>query len=71
PDINPIENAWAELKRRITKMDPRPQTLTQLWDALNDIWYSDDFNEYAKHLYISFPHCIQKLLENNGHWLKY
>lgn len=71
PDINPIENAWAELERRVQKMNQPPRTLNQLWTALEQVWYSASFDEYVKKLYASFPHRIQGLLDNNGRWLKY
>ncbi|KAJ3780542.1 hypothetical protein GGU10DRAFT_232322, partial [Lentinula aff. detonsa] len=61
PDINPIENAWAELERRLHKVHPAPRSLTQLWTAIETIWYSAEFNEYVIHLYASFPRRIQGL----------
>jgi len=71
PDISPIENAWAELDRRLEKMNPVPRSQTQLWAALESIWYSADFNNYVRKLYAAFPNRIQMLLANQGRWLKY
>lgn len=71
PDVNPIENAWAELERYIQIMNPHPSSIDQLWCALQDVWNSEEFNSYVKKVYASFPHHIQGLLEKNGRWLKY
>ena len=35
PDLNPIENLWTYLERKLEKL---PRTLSQLWDTLNDLW---------------------------------
>ncbi|KAJ3834367.1 hypothetical protein F5878DRAFT_361920, partial [Lentinula raphanica] len=62
---------WAELKRRIQKLNPPPRTTDQLWEHVQEIWYSEDFGEYVRHLYMMFPHRIQGLLDKKGRWLKY
>ena len=71
PDLNCIENAWAELERRVTQRNPRPVTEDQLWAALQYEWYSPSFDRYVKRLYASIPHRIQSLLDSQGWWTKY
>ena len=71
PDISPIENAWAELECCMERHNPLPKTINQLWALMQEIWNSEDFNDYVRHLFVAFPHRIQGLLEKKGHWLKY
>lgn len=72
PDINIIENGWAELAKRINHRDPQPQTSDELWEMLVEEWESKSFHQYAvRSLYPSFPDRIQALLGNNGKHTKY
>ena len=71
PDLTCIENAWAELERRVTRRIPRPSTEHQLWLALQAEWYSRSFDMYVKRLYASVPDRIQALLDSGGRWTKY
>ena len=38
PDINPIENIWGEMTRRINAMDHLPSNIAELRQALLDVW---------------------------------
>lgn len=38
PDLNCIEHAWAEVKRRLRQYDPRPRTVDELWEAAQIVW---------------------------------
>ncbi|TXT04334.1 hypothetical protein VHUM_04221 [Vanrija humicola] len=38
PDLNCIEHAWAELKRRLNLIEPCPGTKDQLWEAAQRVW---------------------------------
>jgi hypothetical protein len=73
PDLSPIENVWAELKRCVKCLPQYAaiQTADRLFDALNEVWTSDSFKEYVISLYKSFPRRLQKLKENNFMWIDY
>lgn len=72
PDINIIEHAWAELVQRIKNHYPQPQTNDELWQAIQEEWYSPSFNHYiVNSLYPSFPCCVQALLDSEGRHTKY
>jgi hypothetical protein len=73
PDLSPIENAWAELKRW-AKRHPRYMDLStaeEFFELLSEIWESHSFHEYVIHLYQSFPHRLREMKENNFLWTKY
>lgn len=63
PDLNPIENLWDELKKKLggqyfTNRD-------QLWEAVQKEWHSIPLGTCQK-LVDSMPLPIQKVLDNNG-----
>jgi hypothetical protein len=72
PDLSPIENCWAELDRvRISPEYGNIQTSDQLFNALTAIWGSEDFQEYTRKVYMSFPRRLVALRENNFSWVDY
>ncbi|TXT12784.1 hypothetical protein VHUM_01185 [Vanrija humicola] len=38
PDLNPIEHAWAELKRLIALEQPPPHNIEELWEVAQRVW---------------------------------
>lgn len=38
PDLNPIENCWALMKRKLSHMSPRPTTIDGMFAVAKDIW---------------------------------
>ena len=67
PDLNPIENVWRILKQKLRNRNPHGGwNLTQLKEALMDIWNNEitveDFNKYID----SMPQRIRKVLARRG-----
>lgn len=67
PDLNPIENVWRVLKQRLRNRNPHGGwTLTELKEALVDIWNNEitveDFNKFID----SMPQRIHKVLVRKG-----
>ena len=67
PDMNPVENVWAELVRRIRNNPTNPH---QLWENVYNAFLELDQN-YFNNLIISMPRRIRKVVEAQGHWTKY
>lgn len=38
PDLNPIENLWAHLKRRLESFDSPPESMYDLWSRMEAEW---------------------------------
>jgi transposase len=36
PDLNPIENLWQQLKKRLTGYDEIPRGMRELWERVQD-----------------------------------
>lgn len=68
PDLNPIENVWAEMERRTA--DRRPQTADELWNLVVETFYALE-RDYIRNLIRSMPNRIQKVIEAEGAWTKY
>jgi hypothetical protein len=68
PDLNPIENVWAILKKKVSRW--KITTASQLKGAVTREWnlLSDD---YARELAESCPTRVQCVIDNNGGPTKY
>lgn len=64
PDLNPIENLWADLKKRVEKRNAN--TVKELEAAVKLEWAATDKDLCTK-LVASMPHRIALLLEYGGH----
>ncbi len=54
PDLNPIENLWDVVERKIYIMDVQPTNLQQLRDAIMTIWTKIS-EDCFQHLFESMP----------------
>ena len=70
PDLNPIENLWDELERKVRKHKPLPKNKDDLWRILQEEWLNLDENIY-KNLVDSMPRRIAAVIENKGCPTKY
>ena len=72
PNLNSIENVWAELKRTLTSSwcyAVRPTTKGQLWDSVLRAW--EDLatdTDYFNALYDSMPNRINATVDAEGFW---
>ena len=69
PDLNPIENLWAILKRKLSIKVIRNKR--QLIENAIKVWSHEISSEFAKSLADSMPERIKKCLENKGYPTKY
>lgn len=68
PDLNPIENLWAECQKRVSEMNAT--TLESLQDAIADVW--DAVDEQLLHkLATSMPRRCQYVIDAEGGNTKY
>ncbi len=70
PDLNPIENLWDELDRKVRKHKPLPKNQDDLWRILQEEWLKLDENT-IKSLVDSMPRRIAAVIENKGGPTKY
>jgi transposase len=65
PDLNPIENLWDQLERRVRNRLQKPKNLADLIDALKEEWNKIDINILNK-LVESMPRRVKAVLESKG-----
>ncbi|KAJ1307113.1 hypothetical protein OPQ81_001231 [Rhizoctonia solani] len=70
PDLNPIENLWAELKRRLGEYEEVPEGMLGLWDRVQAVW--DGFApEYCRKLVESMPTRMAMVIKKGGKPIPY
>lgn len=68
PDLNPIENLWEEVERRIrTQMFPNIQSLL---NKINQVWINLPENT-VQNLIASMPRRCRQVINNNGYSINY
>jgi transposase len=70
PDINPIENLWEIIDKKIRKRSIQPSNLEELWLAIKEEWDNID-KELIRKLYLSMPKRVKVLKECGGKYTKW
>jgi hypothetical protein len=70
PDLNPIENLWAIVKRRIA--DRFPTTKQALIESLIDVWNHDqEVKDICTRMVVGMPRRVKAVVEAKGGSTKY
>ena len=69
PDLNPIENLWNEMERRLQR-EVRPRNKDQLYQSLNRIWEGLDLQTITNRL-ASMPRRCQAVIDAGGAFTRY
>ena len=64
PDLNPIEELWSDLKRRVYGRHPR--AMEELERYITEEWAATDLDFIAR-ICRNMPHRLQQVIANNGH----
>lgn len=70
PDLNPIENLWNELDRKVRSHKPLPKNKDDLWQILQEEWVKLEKDKY-NNLINSMPNRVAAVIENKGYPTKY
>ncbi len=65
PDLNPIENLWAIIKRRLNNRSHRPLTQAEMERAVREEWDSLDDVEIRDIIY-TMPARVQAVIDAQG-----
>jgi transposase len=68
PDLNPIENLWNDLKRRVYAHHSKTMEELEHWIGIE--WQATDLN-FISHICRSMPRRLQLLRANHGHKISY
>lgn len=69
PDLNPIENLWMILKRKVRLQ--QPQNLQDLIHCIKRSWCSEISADVCKRLATSMPQRLKSVIKNKGFSTKY
>ena len=69
PDLNPIENLWTLIKKKVSTSNRT--TLDELKQIIKEIWCTVIDQNVCKNLTDSMPSRIQKIIKNKGYYTKY
>jgi hypothetical protein len=70
PDLNPIENLWAEIKRRLHNLKQKPSNIDELEKCVEKVWRAIP-NETIENLVDSMPRRVEAVIAANGGPTKY
>lgn len=70
PDLNPIENLWSIVKRRLGQYENHPSNTDELWDRIKLEW-SRIPEQFLHNLVESMPRRCLQVIKNKGLWTKY
>ena len=70
PDLNPIENLWAEMKVMVCRHSPPPSSISELIKYVKGAW-NDIPPEYYRKLIDSIPQRIDAVISANGNRINY
>lgn len=68
PDLNPIENLWADIKEAVSKA--KPTNKEQLWHTVEEAWHAIPV-ERCRKLVHSMKNRCNAVINNKGHSTKY
>jgi len=71
PDLNPIENIWGILKKKLASVKPKPLTLEELEQTLHDLWQEKITQELCINCINSMPNRMKTLIEMRGNRIPY
>jgi transposase len=68
PDLNPIEELWNDLKKRV--YGRHPKSMEELERFITEEWTATDLN-FISRICCNMPHRLQAVIENHGHKIPY
>jgi len=70
PDLNPIENVWDILKRKLAAYETMPTGVHELWERVQDEWNKITKDDCMR-LIESMPERVKAVLKAKGSYTKY
>jgi transposase len=70
PDMNPIENLWEIIDRRIKRRKERPQNCEELWEIIKIEWNNID-KDTIRNLYLGMTERVKVLHDARGGYTKW
>ena len=69
PDLSPIENLWADMKKRL-EVNHQEIPKAQLWEVVDNEWEKTS-KEYCKKLFASMPDRLAAVIKSMPGYTRY
>ena len=71
PDLNPIENMWAILKKRLYRdYEGPPKGMIEHWKRIVEVWYKIT-KEECQNVIDTMPDRCREVIAKKGYWIEY
>ena len=70
PDLNPIENLWDEIDRRLRDLPGQISSETDLWQKIQEVWQAIDIKT-CRRLVHSMPDRIRAVIRARGGYTRW
>ncbi|KAG0807341.1 hypothetical protein G6F19_013833 [Rhizopus arrhizus] len=71
PELNPIENMWSLLKRRLNDYETAPKGMNELYERVTKVWYDLMKPEECQKVIETMPKRIKQCIKDKGRWTDY
>ncbi|KAG0973112.1 hypothetical protein G6F29_013042 [Rhizopus arrhizus] len=71
PDLNPIENMWSLLKRRLNDYETAPKGMNELYERVTKVWYDLMKPEECQKVIETMPKRIKQCIKDKERWTDY
>ncbi|KAG0770512.1 hypothetical protein G6F22_017224 [Rhizopus arrhizus] len=71
PDLNPIENMWSLLKRRLNDYETAPKGMNKLYERVTKVWYDLMKPEECQKIIETMPKRINQCIKDKERWTDY
>ncbi|KAG0733031.1 hypothetical protein G6F23_013737 [Rhizopus arrhizus] len=71
PELNPIENMWSLLKRRLNDYETAPKGMNELYERVTKVWYVLMKPEECQKVIETMPKRIKQCIKDKGRWTDY
>jgi transposase len=65
PDLNPIENLWNQVKKKLDAYETKPRNINELWERFDVEWNKFAPEDIIKY-YEGMPKRIEEVIKNKG-----
>ncbi|KAK4513245.1 uncharacterized protein ATC70_011813 [Mucor velutinosus] len=71
PDLNPIKNMLALMKRRFNEYETATKGMSELYERVTEIWYDQMKPEDCQKVIESMPRRTAAVIKAKGKWTEY
>lgn len=71
PDMNPIENIWGVIVKRLNRHNFMPPNSEELWQGIHEVWEEISLEENFITPFLTMGRRLQAVIDADGDYTKY